>query len=260
MMIRSVNRTLDILNCIADNKGKPVNIKTISEKTGLNKSTCCHIIDTLVDRGYLVQISRTSGYVLGIYAYNLTRYSFYQENFIYIAEPILRWIQKETGNNALFASLINGEKFILKYLDTPENKLGQRGQLYKGDLYNCATGLAMLATMNSKEIKEVVNKVGLPTEKQMANADTYQKLLLRIEEISKSDVVKYEQPSDDFEWEFAIAIKTHKNERFALGIGLLSKKKPSKKEIEKINNVLKVAKKEMLKRTEMSNTLLKEKI
>lgn len=257
-MIESVNKALDILTCIADNKGEPVSVKAISERTGINKSTCCHIIDTLVERGYLVQISRVAGYVLGIYTYNLTRFSFYQANIIYIAEPILKWIQKETGYNALFANLINGEKFILKYLDTPDNKLGQRGQLYKGDLYNCATGRAMLATMNSKEIKEVVAKVGLPSEAQLENADTYEKLLLRIKEISEDVVVKYEQPTKDYEWEFAIAIKTNKNERFALGIGLHTKLKPKLEEIDKIHKVLIKAKREMLRRIEMSNSLLKE--
>jgi len=254
-MIRSVNRTLDILTCVGDNKGEPVSIKTIALKTGLNKSTCCHIVETLVDRGFLVQISRTAGYVLGIYAYNLTRYSFYQANLIYLVEPILSFIQKQTGYNALFATLINGEKFILKYLDTPDNKLGQRGQLYKGDLYNCATGLAMLATMSKREIKDIVDKVGLPSANEMKNADTYQKLLLRIDELKEYEVIKFEQPSDNFEWEFAISVNT-KKEKYALGIGLKTKQKPSKDEVLKINKVLIKAKKEMLKRIEMSSSLL----
>ena len=71
-MIQSVNRALDILMCVSDNRGKAITISEIAEKTGLNQSTCCHIVETLSERGFLNKVSRSSGYVLGIYSYTMT--------------------------------------------------------------------------------------------------------------------------------------------------------------------------------------------
>lgn len=247
-MNNSVNKALDILDFVSNNKGQPVSIKKISEATNINKSTVCHIIETLVDRGFLVQISKSSGYVLGIYAYNLTRYNSFQSDLVYASEPVLNWIRKETGSNALLANLINGEKFILKYLDVPGNKLNERGLMYKGDLYNSATGRAMLRSLDRKQIKDIVRKYGLPTKQEWDGVNSIEDLFEKLDEIRKDKVVLYKQPVTNYEWEYAIEIIGNKNERFALGIGINEIEKPSEEKITKIKNVLFAAKKEIVKR------------
>ncbi len=252
-MIRSVNRTLDILQCVADGKGKPVSVSVIAEKTGLNKATICHITETLQERGYLLQITRFSGYVLGIYAYNLTRYNAYHHDLISNSEPVLNWIQKKTGYNALLANLINGEKFILKYVDNPGNELSSRGMIYKGDLYNCATGRAMLSTMNSKELEEIVEKVGLPKEEEWPGIDSFDKLKKELLLIRKEEVTFYAQPVKNYCWEYAVAINGKLGEKFALGLGLLKDEKPTDEEIENIKKVLIRARKEIIRRMNYSD-------
>ena len=125
-MIQSVDRALDILMCVSDNQGRPLTVSEIAEKTGLNKSTCCHLIDTLTQRGFLNRVSRSSGYVLGVYAYALTRYRSFQRDLIFACSPVLRWLQNKTGYTTLLATLIDGEKFVLRYRSRRQPPEGQR--------------------------------------------------------------------------------------------------------------------------------------
>lgn len=52
-MIGSVQKTLKILNTISEEKNRPVSLSYISTETGINKSTCSHIISTLVAEGFV---------------------------------------------------------------------------------------------------------------------------------------------------------------------------------------------------------------
>lgn len=64
-MIGSVQKAIKILNVISEGKNSPVSLLYISEMTGINKSTCSHIVSTLESEGFVKKISRTKGYVLG---------------------------------------------------------------------------------------------------------------------------------------------------------------------------------------------------
>ena len=96
-MIQSVGRALDILMTVSDMRGEPVTLGTIAQKTGIHASTCAHLVQTLCEKGFLSQVSRTSGYILGAYAYYLTRYKTFHKELIETCNPALKWIQRRTG-------------------------------------------------------------------------------------------------------------------------------------------------------------------
>lgn len=86
-MIQSVERALAILVLVADGKGAPVSLKEISERTGLHRSTCAHLLETLAETGFVHQISRNEGFVLGAYAYYLTRYRVFRQELLQVCNP-----------------------------------------------------------------------------------------------------------------------------------------------------------------------------
>lgn len=245
-MIQSVNRALDIMLCISDMHGQPITISEISKKTGINQSTCCHIIDTLLSRGFLKQISRSSGYVLGIYSYTLTRYKDFHHGLIMTCSPILDWLEKKTGCTVVLANLIDGEKFVLSYSESPDNLLKEKGDLYKGTLYDSATGRAMLATMSEKELKSVVNNVGLPSENEWKEVKDIKSLVNELKKQNK--IVRVDTHPDMYVSKIGIAFIPYKQERFAIGLDYHSKSKPNEKEIKNIEKEILIAANEIERR------------
>ncbi len=253
-MIQSVNRALDIMLAVSDSKGKPLTISDISKITKLNPSTCCHIVDTLVERGFLNQVSRSQGYVLGVYSYTLTRYKDFHHDMIITCAPIINWLENKTGYTTLLANLIHGEKFVLSYAEAKDNQLKDRGELYKGTLYDTATGRAMLATMPDKEIRTIVSSVGLPAEDEWPGVDSYEKLLHELHKIADKKVVKVIIDSSGYICKFGIAFVTHKSERFAIGLDMKKDSKPDESEIKDIEKYLVIAANEIYRRLMFDNT------
>ncbi len=252
-MIQSVERALDIMMCISDKHGRPATISEISETTHLNKSTCCHIIDTLVERGFLDQVSRSSGYVLGVYAYNLTRYKDFQRDLIFTGMPILRWMQSKCGSTTILANLINGDKFVLCYSENPDNPLKDRGDIYKGTLYDSATGRAMLSTLKTKELKAIVERIGLPKPEEWKNIYTFEKLEEELNKISKQKIVKVQVESKGYFCRIATPFLGPRNERFALGIELKKESRPTTTELEYIDKILITGVNEIKRRMKFEN-------
>ena len=73
-MINSVHKAMNILSIISDAENKPVTLTEISQKSGINASTCAHIISTLSEDGYVERVSHREGYILGPETYILTRF------------------------------------------------------------------------------------------------------------------------------------------------------------------------------------------
>lgn len=251
-MIQCVNRSLDIMLCVSDMRGQPITISEISKKTGINESTCCHIIETLLKRGFLKQISRSAGYVLGIYSYTLTRYKDFHHGLIMTCSPILDWLERKTGYTVVLANLIDGEKFVLSYSESPENSLKDKGDLYKGTLYDSATGRAMLATMSEKELKNVVANVGLPNENEWPEVTDFKSLLKELKKQERLVRVDMKDDGDKHISKFGVAFIPYKQERFAIGLDYHSKTKPTDKEIKNIEKEIIIAANEIERRIKFS--------
>jgi len=252
-MIQSVNRALDILICISDNQGKPMTISEIAKKVSLNQSTCCHLVDTLLERGFLERVSRSSGYTLGVYSYIISRYKDYHHDITYNCAPIIQWLQKKTGFTVVFANLIHGEKFVITHADASNNSLKEKGGLYKGTLYNSATGRAMLATMSEKELRVLVNDVGLPKQNEWPEIQSLDKLLSEIKKLKENRITKVFVEDSSYICKIAVAFNSIKDERFAIGIDIKTNTKPTSDQMHNIEKSLLVAADEIIRRMKFEN-------
>lgn len=256
-MIQSVSRALDILTIVSDARGKPVKLNTIARKAGLNGSTCTHLVQTLCEKGFLSQVSRSAGYVLGAYPYYLTRYRTFQRELVDTCNPALRWIQRRTGHTALLAVLVEGEKFVISFAEDSQEILQERGDLYRGNLYNSATGRAMLSAMRHSELAELVHKIGLPSREDWPGIDSLETLERNLRILAGKKVICIENTTPQrYDAIYGISIRTPRLNNCAIGLHVRQTHPPTEQERSQYQEALLSGAKEINRRLRFEEELL----
>ena len=188
-MIGSVQKSIKILNTISEEKNNPVSLSAISEITSINKSTCSHILSTLESEGFVKKISHTKGYVLGPAAYCLSRHGKYENEFVSICHPLIRWLNKKTGYSVILAVVEEGQKYTIDYIDTLKI-LPESSEIMPDDIYRTATGRIIMANMDKSDIKRVFEKNGLPPEGHWDEVTSFETLEAKLSELDKNGVAQ----------------------------------------------------------------------
>lgn len=165
-MLKSTRKCMHIMSVISDGRGKPVSLSKISEVTEIPKPTCVHIIQSLIEDGYVEKISHTAGYVLGPSTYYLTRFGKYNQSYVAVCRPVLKWLARQTGFSTLLAVIQGRKKYIIDYVNSDMGYVFNRGNedITTDDIYRTATGRIILAYMSDSEIEKIYSIYGLPTE------------------------------------------------------------------------------------------------
>ena len=195
-MIGSVQKTAKILNAISEGKNSPVSLLHISRITGINKSTCSHIISTLASEGFVKQVSRSEGYVLGPAAYCLSRYGKYENGFVSICHPLLRWLNKKTGHSVILAVVEGGQKYTIDYIDT-EKIIPEISEIIPDDIYRTATGRIIMANMDKPDIKRIFEKNGIPPEGHWDEVSSLETLEEELSKLNRNDITQTYFVRDD---------------------------------------------------------------
>lgn len=157
-MIQSVKKAMDILTVLSENSDEPIMLSELAEKTGLNKSTCAHIVDTLCESFYVERVSRKEGYRLGPWAYMLSRYGGYHRTLIKISSSVLKWLRKQTGATVFISVLCNGRKFIVYHIDDAGILPMSDGSIIQGYIETTATGRLLLAYQDTEAFNYTINR------------------------------------------------------------------------------------------------------
>ena len=155
-MIKSVKKAMDIMTILSDNAEEPITLGELAEKTGLNKSTCAHIVDTLCESFYVERVSRTKGYRLGPWAYMLSRYGCYQNTLVNISTPLLKWLHTKTDATVFISVICNGKKYIVYHIDKAGILPMSDGSIIQGLLETTATGLLLMTHMDSESLRHAL--------------------------------------------------------------------------------------------------------
>ena len=189
MVIASIQKAMTILTALAENKNKPLSLKSISEKTGIKKSTCSHILSTLSQDGFAVRISHSKGYILGPAAYCLSNYSRYDDDFIALAHPILEWLHRKTEFAVAIAKIQGSHKYIIDYIDPTKKIYLQEANIREDDIYRTSSGRLLLSHMDSQSIAEIINKIGLPKSNHWPEVKSIDDLYYQLSKINKHGVL-----------------------------------------------------------------------
>lgn len=188
-MIRSADKTMRIISAVADGKGEPVSLGEIAKRTEMPSSTVAHFVSTLTSDGYLIKVSRKSGYVIGPSLHYLTRYGIYEADLVSTCRPIMRWIERTTHATAVLSVIKSGRKFIIDYADDEQKLFAEHTRIRTGDIYRTATGRVILAEMERDEVARLYNSLGAPERDHWEEVTSLDSLYEELAKIKKTRMV-----------------------------------------------------------------------
>jgi len=159
--IQSIERALDLLQILADAEGD-LALGEIASKSGLNTSTCHHLLATLVKRGYVGHNRRTRAYFLGGRITELSNRRLKQCNIVDIATPGLKRLADMTGESVNLAVIQGYALVTLVKLDSRQPVRAGSGEIGLAHAAHAtATGKAILAWLPEPEISRVLAANGM---------------------------------------------------------------------------------------------------
>jgi IclR family acetate operon transcriptional repressor len=158
--IQSVDRAFTLLETIAELGGETT-LSKLASRTGLNISTCHHLLATLVARGFLTKGLGRRGYALGARILYLSHVCL-QVDLPRRARSAVDRINQATGETVQLAALQGDE--LVKVLKRESRHAVRADGSNSGTsaaVHATATGKAILAWLPEDEIRRVVTAHGM---------------------------------------------------------------------------------------------------
>lgn len=188
--IQVLKRAFSILEYIAENPCQPHRISELSEISGLNKNTVSKIVRTLNQFGYLENIGRKSGYVLGQGIYGLSRNRRQDANILRrIATPWLIKFEQEFNEYICISVLLSTKRHIVT-LQHGSNETEYPLMAAKIESpYETVSGRVLLSGLSRAQQKNWLKKNGFPGE-SWNNIRTEEAFLNELEKISRAEYLQ----------------------------------------------------------------------
>jgi IclR family acetate operon transcriptional repressor len=159
--IQSVDRALTLLELSAG-EIDGITLSELSERIGLNASTCHHLVMTLVARGYLTHISRSRGYALGPRVRELLEMMEHDSDPAVLLRDDLRRLGEQLGLGVQLAVLSETSLLTKLSFPGPASTLEEPNEVEKMTaLHATATGKAILAWIPDTELVRIISANGL---------------------------------------------------------------------------------------------------
>ena len=159
--IQSVERALEIIEFLASAEGE-VQLREVSAATGLNLSTCHHLLSTLVSRGYAGRNPRRRSYFIGRRIQALAERRLKNFNILEAAMPALRELNAATRECVHLDALQGSDLVTLAQLESTLPVRAISGGSGMADAAHAtASGKAILAWLPEPEIKRICEEKGL---------------------------------------------------------------------------------------------------
>ena len=159
--IQSVDRALTILEAVARIGGE-ASLSDICESTGLNTSTCHHIVKTLVARNYLRNGTGRGLYMMGSQVVLLADAVNVKAELPGRAKPVLEALNQATQEAVHLAVLHNDEMITLVKREALHALKVDSGGIGKSTAHHAtATGKALLAGKSDDEVRRIIARYGM---------------------------------------------------------------------------------------------------
>ncbi len=191
VMIKVLKKAFDIIEFISRHNGQPVLPAEIVEKIKLNQATSIRILKDLVELGYLEQISRQKGYVLGPMSFWVAGGKKYKNELSRRADPFILECARESGQSVLLATNLVERRFILAHYNMNPHFNVDVDEPWYEDIYVTATGRILMAYMPEKDLDILLRKCGLPEESIWQGAGTREGLNEELRKIRESGLVSF---------------------------------------------------------------------
>lgn len=160
--VQSVERTLDLLECLARSSSSWVGISELSEATGQPVGTIHRLLMTLVTRGYVVRNSRTRRYALGPAFRRLASADLQTPNWSEIGTPLLRDLVAISGETVNLA-VMEGDRAVYVAQAQPTRMMRMFTEIgNRVPLHSTGCGKVLLANQPESVISSTIAETGLP--------------------------------------------------------------------------------------------------
>jgi DNA-binding IclR family transcriptional regulator len=159
--IQSLKRASSILDAVA-RRPEGVSLAQISAEVGLRNSTAFHLIQTLVNLGFLTQLAESRRYRIGIRLFTLAAGALDETALLGLATPILERLSAETGQASHLA--VRARHDIVVIARTAASGLlqlaGHPGATRPA--HATAIGKMLLSAMPPQEFERLLETLPLP--------------------------------------------------------------------------------------------------
>jgi IclR family acetate operon transcriptional repressor len=153
--IQSVDRALSLLEAIAEAGGEAT-LTELATRTGLNISTCHHLLATLIQRGFATKVAGRRLYALGARILYIG-HACLQVDLPRRAEPYLEAINRVTGETVHLAALQGDSVVTLAMRESRHAVRVDTGQLGKVEAPHASSlGKAILAWLPEDEMRRIL--------------------------------------------------------------------------------------------------------
>lgn len=153
--IQSVDRALFLLETIAEAGGEAT-LTDLSHRTGLNISTCHHLLATLIQRGFAAKVTGRRLYALGPRIVYLS-HACLQVDLPRRAQPYLEAINRATGETVHLATLQGDSIVMLAVREARHAVRVDTGRIGRMDAPHATSiGKAILAWLPEDEMRRIL--------------------------------------------------------------------------------------------------------
>ena len=154
-MIKVLDKTFAILEEIVKAVPSPVTPLEIAEKLSLNRPTCSRIIRSLVDAGYVIQVSRQAGYTAGPRILTLNNMAAFQNELLKVAVPVADRLAAQLEDAVLLTQIWQQERYVLYLANRNPRRNIRLAKLSYNDAYTMATGALEMAYLPLHDALEI---------------------------------------------------------------------------------------------------------
>ena len=161
--IRSVDRALDIIGCVAERNGE-LTIDRIVETVGLPKTTAFRLLATLETRGFVQRHPQLQTYRLGPLALIVGARALGDLDIRRIARPHIEGLMARTSETVHLSVLSQDSALCIDKIDSRRSVRMSSYVGFRDPLHCSGVGKALLAFQPDEKQKALVGRIALPRQ------------------------------------------------------------------------------------------------
>jgi len=159
--IQTIRRACSILKCFTEDNPE-LGVTTISQKTGIHKSSTSRILSSLQNEGFVEQNAQSSKYRLGLGLVRLAGLVLERLELRDVAQPLIQKIARITQETINISVLKEDESVNIENINSPQpiQHIGLLGR--RTPLHCTSTGKVFLAYMTKDERQNLLDRTLKP--------------------------------------------------------------------------------------------------
>ena len=205
--IKSIMKACRVIDLLAASP-KALSLGELAKETGLAKSTLHGILSTLVDSGYVQQMSENGHYQLSVRLFEIGSSISNKWNERQVASPYMQRILEQTGETVHMAVLSDGQVLYINKQESSRSIQIVTANGVKLPAHCTGVGKVLLSGLTDAEVRHICKKHGMPRFTQTTRTDLHA-LMVELEDIRAKGYATDEQEFMDGLCCIAVPIFNH---------------------------------------------------